>query len=511
MHEDRTQIIFGPPGTGKTTRLLEIVDQLIDEKIPTEGIVYLAFTRRGALEASSRAMRKFKKPIEDFPWFRTIHSLCFTQLGLKPQQVMGPFDYSCFASTYKLRLTTKWSSDGNPTYIGSSPDDLMLSMDMMARASSQPLETLWEKENDLEIRLSMVRKISKYLREFKKDHGKLDFVDILQKFLESGTTPPHLVLIVDEAQDLSPLQWKVIDKISESTRKVFIAGDDDQAIFKWAGADAEALVRLPGERVILPKSYRVPSNIQKLGMRVLERIRGPRVAKSWEPVEIGGQVVRINDVSEAPLGEGKWLILCRNLYSVEQMSVYCLGRGFLFESQSEGTEIITRGMVRAVNAWENLRKDRTVTVADALDMYSYMSVRTGYSKGFKSTLEREDPEDVVDYAELRNIFGLRRLRTSKWMEVLDRIPKETQLRIEQIRLNSSTKEMPEPTIRISTIHSAKGAEEDNVLLVTDMSRKVADSAIKDPDSEHRVWYVAVTRAKKSLYVLSPQTLNYYEL
>lgn len=511
MHEDKTQIIFGPPGTGKTTRLLDIVDQLIQEKIPTEGIIYLAFTRRGALEASGRAMRKFKKPIEDFPWFRTIHSLCFTQLGLKPQQIMTPFDYSCFASRYKLRLTTKWASDGNPTYIGSSPDDLMLNMDMMARASSQTVESLWERENDMEIRLSMVKKIGKYLRQFKKDQGKMDFVDILSEFLETGAVPPHLVLIVDEAQDLSPLQWRVIDKISASTRKVFIAGDDDQAIFKWAGADATTLINLPGERVILPKSYRVPSNIQKLGFQVLSKIRGARVAKEWEPVEIGGQVVRINDVSEAPLGEGKWLILCRNLYSVEQLSVYCLGRGFLFESQSEGTEIITRSMVRAVNAWETLRKDRTVTVADALDLYSYMSVRTGYTKGFKSTLEREDPEDVVDYAELRNIFGLRRLRTSKWMDVLDRIPKETQLRIEQIRQASPDKAMPEPSIRISTIHSAKGAEEDNVLLVTDMSRRVAESAVKDPDSEHRVWYVAVTRAKKSLYVLSPQTLNYYEL
>jgi superfamily I DNA/RNA helicase len=56
----------------------------------------------------------------------------------------------------------------------------------------------------------------------------------------------------------------------------------------------------------------------------------------------------------------------------------------------------------------------------------------------------------------------------------------------------------EPRIRLSTIHGVKGAEADHVYLLTAMSRMVQQSLETEPDSERRVWYVGVTRAKQSL-------------
>ena len=59
-------------------------------------------------------------------------------------------------------------------------------------------------------------------------------------------------------------------------------------------------------------------------------------------------------------------------------------------------------------------------------------------------------------------------------------------------------------IYISTIHAAKGGEEDNVILCLDMGRKIIKS-IKESeeysDEENRVWYVGITRAKNNLYKL----------
>ena len=54
------KIIFGPPGTGKTTRLLNIVEQELRIGVPPDRIAYLAFTRKAAQEAVQRACTKFK-------------------------------------------------------------------------------------------------------------------------------------------------------------------------------------------------------------------------------------------------------------------------------------------------------------------------------------------------------------------------------------------------------------------------------------------------------------------
>ena len=53
-----------------------------------------------------------------------------------------------------------------------------------------------------------------------------------------------------------------------------------------------------------------------------------------------------------------------------------------------------------------------------------------------------------------------------------------------------------PRIKVSTIHSMKGGESDNVLVITDLSYASWKQYQKNPSVEHRVFYVAVTRAKK---------------
>lgn len=62
-----------------------------------------------------------------------------------------------------------------------------------------------------------------------------------------------------------------------------------------------------------------------------------------------------------------------------------------------------------------------------------------------------------------------------------------------------------PRIRISTIHGAKGGEEENVVLITDMSVKTHAKATLDWSDEHRVWYVGITRSKKNLFIIRPKT------
>jgi len=53
------EIILGPPGTGKTTNLITRVAKLLEEGVPANRIAFLAFTRKAAQEAVTRACEKF--------------------------------------------------------------------------------------------------------------------------------------------------------------------------------------------------------------------------------------------------------------------------------------------------------------------------------------------------------------------------------------------------------------------------------------------------------------------
>ena len=77
-------IIFGPPGTGKTTHLLRIVEkELRENNVPPHRIAYLAFTNQAADEALSRAISQLSYDSKDFSNFRTLHSLAYRELHLK--------------------------------------------------------------------------------------------------------------------------------------------------------------------------------------------------------------------------------------------------------------------------------------------------------------------------------------------------------------------------------------------------------------------------------------------
>ena len=65
--------------------------------------------------------------------------------------------------------------------------------------------------------------------------------------------------------------------------------------------------------------------------------------------------------------------------------------------------------------------------------------------------------------------------------------------------------MADARINLSTIHMSKGGECDNVAIMTDLSRANRDEMEINPDDTNRVFYVGVTRAKKSLHIIQPQS------
>ena len=74
------------------------------------------------------------------------------------------------------------------------------------------------------------------LKEYKQKMHLLDFNDLIKQAIKSDKFPKFKAIFIDEAQDLSPLQWQLYDKLRENCEDMYLAGDDDQAIFAWAGA-----------------------------------------------------------------------------------------------------------------------------------------------------------------------------------------------------------------------------------------------------------------------------------
>ena len=63
----------------------------------------------------------------------------------------------------------------------------------------------------------------------------------------------------------------------------------------------------------------------------------------------------------------------------------------------------------------------------------------------------------------------------------------------------------QPRIKLSTLHGSKGGEADNVMLLTDLTRKADAEYWRQRDQERRVFYVGMTRARNTLNIVRSQS------
>jgi superfamily I DNA/RNA helicase len=516
-------IIPGPPGTGKTFRLVNHYMKMEKEihNTPLNKIGFFTFSKKG-IEVAIGRVRKFFNVIDekDLKYFCTLHALGKRECGIdtKTQLLQGE-NWNLFRDyiggiVRDIRFDSTEGQDGVVRYASD-----YVKVWSLARAKMISLETqfmLREHEND--ISFNNLQYIYNSLLKFKKESKMFEFIDMLSLFIEKQACPPLEAVFLDEAQDLNNLQWKMFHYIESNVKRSYIAGDDDQAIMEFQGANPAHFVKLCKDKdtIIdsgLDKSRRVPKKVFIMANQIINTINPDnRVEKNWIPADREGHVKFITSYDQIDYSKGKFLLLTRTNKMLSAFKDYFEDKGYFYYSKNEQGKqrLIPNSLLRAIDCWEKLNQGESLPPKLILEMYGYITTKGGgVEYGFKNgkTFKGFEQENF-NIEQLRQSHGLK--AKGSWQIVFDKLTSRQITYIEAMLKNGEDLKQ-EARIRLSTIHSAKGDECDNVVLSLELDNKSYRAYLKDRDPETRLMYTGMTRTKENLYLISTLGAPQYQI
>lgn len=527
-----TTIITGPPGTGKTYELLQRILRLVSRH-PLHRIGVVTFTRAATHEMRERIERQLHPADSDMARIATIHATSFRLLrdaGLDAaDRLLDDDQLQEFAQAHGYRLSRIQDPDVHEApgeTLRQTDDDSLLYVHGYARSAMLGLEAAII-QSRVRVDPAQLRLFTNRYDQYKEENELLDFSDMLYDVLEHGLCPDIDILLVDEAQDLSPLQIMVVHQWAAGCQLLIIAGDDDQAIYSFQGASPVWFVGLQEAypRTLLTQSHRVPECVHALAEAIIAGNRD-RAAKVYQPRRTPGEVTWIDlseirqfidpDRSTFVLARTRMMLVpvVRDLFE-HHVPFYVEFAGTINPLQATfpprmavwaATQLSAGGPVKAsefrcllryVGEDVGLSRDAVAALLECVEKNRARVTPakiSGWGAGaILEAIEERGPIEVLGRMRYRY-----RSYYSAMLERYGEIPEEMQIKI-----------------RLSTIHKSKGREAHTVVLLTSLSgssyEEYCDQLHGGHEAETRLLYVAVTRARERLLLVRPRGRKHYEV
>ncbi len=435
-----TQTIIGPPGTGKTREIENII-----KNGDLKDYLYLTYNINMAASARERIE-------DDRHKIGTIHSIMAQQNGI------GPFlnykDKIEFAKETGLTYNVETAGYGE-----SDLERFLRFYDMTVNLMEKPLQPVDEK-------IDMPFLYDKY-DEWKIKLKKYDYTDILRIGAEGHYYTR--TLFVDEAQDLSPLMWQIVDHIEYDNG--VIVGDPHQSINGFRGVRVKDFEKRIRDYRVLGKSYRFGDNVRLLADRVLGSAR--IIQTNYQGIgntEIGKHSIR--EFSSLP---GTKAILCRTnalAMKIARMLPYAMIPINPEHSYGNGWSDVTFKIASIMKRFPDISAEEFRYIVDR-------SPADLWVRGTKAKVKKE--ATLFSYDLMK-----KRMTPSDIVMRMD-IDQKTKDNVIALLLHDM------PVIQVDTIHASKGLEWDNIMVALDMPKHIIIG-----NDEKRLFYVALTRARKNL-------------
>ncbi len=246
-------IVVAPAGSGKTFALVERVNELVKSGVNPERILMFTFTKKAAAEMSERITAEKK------PHISTIHAFCFDIIqdnaiffGKNLELETNAERESVLAELLNTRPEIidglRYDIDGQYGALQMADKYVMAIRERGVKGFLRTSKFSDEKNSQL---IELTKETVKALRQ----RGLITFDDMISLVNDLFAKRPQLVsqladydyIMVDEFQDTSADQYKLIKALAARKHQLMVVGDDDQAIYGFRGGDSKFFKELKGD------------------------------------------------------------------------------------------------------------------------------------------------------------------------------------------------------------------------------------------------------------------------
>ena len=549
--------IAGPPGTGKTTKLVEIYYNHLEEYSPTQIMIishtntaadhirnkitdietiqkYEDETGRKLLQVIKNSKETLKENVS------TIHKFCKDRVEKGLAFNMDDYENLKIQKPKFNKYTTDKQFYNVSLLVTSHP---FFKFTSMARDNGKDIlpyyRSLTEEEKaDYQYLPEELVEMSKQYKDFKtnkKINGRegrlLDFQDMVEEFCDNeqmsvASCRNIKVLIVDEAQDSSVIQRKAEEIMSRNVDYFYKAGDPDQSIFEFAGADPDSFHReFANPEIELKEGYRCPRVINEYCKKIISPIWAHYgYERAWKPREeldengnrtgvvVEGEMYYLSDLAQDPFASE----LKNRILNTKESFIFTfrggdptqiinyltsIGMPMKIAKEDQKTKFkYPAQMIKNQRAYIDFVSGKEVTIPQLKKFINVM--KDDYVLKTTEDLDKQVEKGTynIDWF-IDNKYVLPGIKNTNDFQILikDYPHKNIETKNYVREIVNKNRDLEDHRVFVENIHTIKGKEFDNVVFDFRLTRD------EEMFTKKRLKFVACSRAKKTLWILKSKT------